>query len=397
MPEPDPEDRYGRAARRRARAAGRWAGPPWTGERPPWTGERPPWWPENEPWPPQGGPPWARRRRTHAWPGSAWWAGFGCLFALAFLVLAISVVGLVVFVLGELDWVARLLGILAILGLLALTVRSIRGTGVVLDDLLDATRRVEAGDYSARVDVPRRGPRALRELVRGFDTMTERLERDEAQRRSLLADVGHELRTPLAVLQGNLEAIVDGVHPADEAHLGALVEETRVLTRLIEDLRTIALSEAGTLALHPEPTDVGIVAADVATSFRATATTAGVDLRLDLADDLPLLDADPVRLREVLANLVSNALRATPPGGVVTLAARVVPAQLELTVADTGPGIAPDLLPRVFDRFAKGAGSGGSGLGLAIAKALVEAHGGTLGAASDRGRGTTMTVRLPLE
>jgi signal transduction histidine kinase len=232
--------------------------------------------------------------------------------------------------------------------------------------------------------------------------MVERLEADERQRRSLLADVSHELRTPLAVLQGNLEAIVDGVHPADEAHLGALVEETRVLARLIEDLRTVALSEAGTLALHREPVDVGVVAADVATSFRADASAAGIELVVDVPEELRLLDADPVRLREVLANLLANALRHTPAGGSIRLAARVPSGDqgLEIIVSDTGRGIPPDLLPHVFDRFAKSAESHGSGLGLAIAKALVEAHGGTISAMSppgDGATGTAMTIRLPLD
>jgi two-component system sensor histidine kinase BaeS len=226
--------------------------------------------------------------------------------------------------------------------------------------------------------------------------MVERLENDERQRRSLLADVSHELRTPLAVVRGNIEAILDGVHPADEVHLGAVLEETKVIERLLEDLRTVALSEGGTLALHREPVDVAVVAADVVTSFRVAATAAGVAIVLGAPDDLPLLDADPVRLREILANLVDNALRHTPGGGQVGIDLRAADGEVRIAIADTGAGIAAELLPHVFDRFAKGPDSRGSGLGLAIAKGLVEAHGGTIAVTSALGRGTTMTVSLPV-
>ena len=163
--------------------------------------------------------------------------------------------------------------------------------------------------------------RPIQELARGFDTMAARLEADEEQRRTLLADVSHELRTPLAVITGNLEAILDGVYPPDEAHLTPILEETRVLERLIDDLRTLTLSEAGTLALHPEPTDPDVLVGDVVRSFTPAATRAGVRLAADVPDDLPILDIDPVRIREVLSNLVANALRHTPDGGSVTLGA----------------------------------------------------------------------------
>ena len=153
--------------------------------------------------------------------------------------------------------------------------------------------------------------------------MAARLETDERQRRNLLAEVSHELRTPLTIVQGNLEAIVDGVYPADPAHLEVVLDETRVLGRLIDDLRTLALSEAGTLALHPEPTDPDILVADVVRSFEPVAAAARVELAAAIDGDLPILDLDPVRIREVLANLVANAIRHTPPGGRVTLAGSV--------------------------------------------------------------------------
>jgi signal transduction histidine kinase len=229
--------------------------------------------------------------------------------------------------------------------------------------------------------------------------MAERLAIDEAQRRDLLADVSHELRTPLAVIQGNVEAMLDGVHAADALHLAGVLEETRVLTRLVEDLRTISLAEAGTLALHREPTDVDALIAEATNSFRSQAAGAGVALELDAPDDLPLADVDPVRIREVVSNLVSNALRHTPAGGTVRLTARVDDGgrRLSVDVADTGTGIDPELLAHVFDRFAKGSGSRGSGLGLAIAKDLIEAHGGSISAESAPGAGTTIRFSLPLE
>jgi signal transduction histidine kinase len=233
--------------------------------------------------------------------------------------------------------------------------------------------------------------------VNGFDTMAARLETDERQRRTLLAEVSHELRTPLAVVQGNLEAIIDGVYPPDPAHLEVILDETRVLGRLIDDLRTIALSEAGTLALHPEPTDPDVLIGDVVRSFEPAAAAAGVELTAAIDGDLPIIDIDPVRIREVLANLVANALRHTPSGGRVTVAGAVEGGRwVRLDVVDTGPGIDPVLLPHVFDRFVKGDESRGSGLGLAIARQLVLAHGGEIAAESPPGTGTTIRVRLPL-
>jgi two-component system sensor histidine kinase BaeS len=255
---------------------------------------------------------------------------------------------------------------------------------------------VEAGDYTARVPEPVTGPRPVRDLVRAFDTMAARLEADEQQRRSLLADVTHELRTPLAVVQGNVEAIIDGVHPADEAHLTAILDETRVLTRLVEDLRTLALSEGGSLSLHREPTDLAILATDVAAAFESAAESAGLRIQVDVQDSVPLLDIDPIRIREVLSNLVGNAIRHTPPGGTVGITGRIAGEVVELVVTDTGTGIEPELLDHVFERFSRSATTGGSGLGLAIARGLVELHGGTIAAANAAGGGTRITVRLPI-
>ena len=334
------------------------------------------------------GPPWGARR------------GFGCLFGLLFLVIAGSLVSGSAFVLSQLGPLPALTALGFVVVLLAWMGRTLFVTARTLDDLVEATRRVGAGDYTVRVGTTARstgGFRVVDQLNRGFDTMTERLETDERQRRTLLADISHELRTPLTVVEGNLEAILDGVYPPDPDHLGVILDETRVLGRLIDDLRTLALSEAGTLALHPEPTDPEILVSEVARSFEPAAATAGVDLVADLEADLPILEIDPVRIREVLANLIGNALRHTPAGGRILVVGVLEPAGwVRIEVADTGSGIDPDLLPHAFDRFVKSDGSRGSGLGLAIARQLVTAHGGEIGADSTVGAGTTIRVRLPV-
>lgn len=339
---------------------------------------------------------------------------FGCLVVLLSL-LIVSVGVLVLWLLttllglggreGEFATLARGAGLVVlVVGVVAvaIAIRLVRSIAPPLGDLVDAAGRVEAGDYAVRVPEVNRGPGELRGLGRAFNTMTARLEADEAQRRRLLADVSHELRTPLAVVKGNLEALIDGVYPADEAHLSPILEETRVIERLIGDLRTLSLAEAGTLALHPESTDVGVLIADVIDGFRPRVEEHGVEFRVDASNDLPLVELDPIRIREVVSNLVDNALRYAAVGGSISLAACELPGSahaastLEIVVTDDGPGIAPELLPTVFDRFAKTAESRGSGLGLAIARAIVEAHGGTISASSAPGSGTTMRVLLPL-
>jgi two-component system sensor histidine kinase BaeS len=365
---------------------------------PGWSRERPDWWPDEEPWPPSGPrPPWAGRRSRHG-------RGFGCLFGLIVLVGFAGLFSLVtsaILAAGSLGHIARILGVVILVtGGLALTAagRTFRRAGRSLDDLVDAARRVEEGDYTTRVAEPitRRGP--LKELVRGFNSMAGRLEADAEQRRRLLADVSHELRTPLAVIQGNIEAILDGVHEADDAHLGAILDETHVLARLVDDLRTVALSEGGNLPLHREPTDLSILAAESVASFQQAAETAGVRLEVQVADDVPLLDIDPVRVREILSNLVANALRHTPRGGSIGVVATITAGgeSVEVVVRDTGTGIDPTLLPHVFDRFAKAADSRGSGLGLAIARGLVEVHGGSIEVESSAATGTIFRLRLPV-
>jgi len=290
--------------------------------------------------------------------------------------------------------VARGVALLFVLYGIALAARSLRRIARPVGDLIEAVGRVADGDLSTRV--AERGPREARRLARAFNTMTTRLEAGEEQRRRLLADVSHELRTPLSVVQGNLEALVDGVHPADEAHLVAILDETKVLSRLVEDLRTLSLAESGALALHREAIDVGALVRETVDSFASRALPAGVSLEAQVPSGPLQVDADPVRGREILSNLIANALRYTPRGGQVTVTARAEGARVAIDVRDTGAGIAPERIARIFDRFYKSPESRGAGLGLAIAKQLVEAHGGEISATSVVGEGTVVHFTLPV-
>jgi two-component system OmpR family sensor kinase/two-component system sensor histidine kinase BaeS len=291
--------------------------------------------------------------------------------------------------------VARGVALLLILYAFTVAARSFRRLAAPVGDVIEAVGRVADGDLSTRVD--ERGPREARALARAFNAMTSQLEAGEEQRRRLLADVSHELRTPLSVVQGNLEALVDGVHPADEAHLLTILDETKILSRLVEDLRTLSLAESGALALHREATDVGVLVRETVDSFASQAEPAGVLIDAQVPSGLPQVDADPVRTREILANLIANAIRYTPRGGRVTVEARAGELSVAIDVRDTGPGIAPDRVDRIFDRFYKSAESRGAGLGLAIAKQLVEAHGGEITATSVLGKGTDIRFTLPSE
>ncbi len=346
---------------------------------------------------------WGGRGRRRHRPGP-FARGFGCLAGLVFLVVASSLILGASSLLGRLGPIPGVIAILAVVAALVGIGRQLQRAGGSLDRIVAATERVRDGDYSVRLgwtpadsNLP-----AVRDLASGFDTMVERLERDEERRQALLNDVSHELRTPLTVITGSLEAMLDGVHPTDAAHLAPILEETRVMARLIDDLRTLARSEAGTLALHVEPTDLDVLVGEVVRSFAGAGSAAEVTVRADVPGDLPIVEVDPLRIREVLSNLVSNAVRHTPVGGSVVISAIAEPSagassptRLTIRVSDTGAGIDPAVLPHVFDRFVKGADSGGSGLGLAIARYLVEAHGGTLGVEATGTAGTTFRATLP--
>jgi signal transduction histidine kinase len=357
--------------------------------------QRPSWWPENEPWPPQRG-----RSRHHRFPRR-----FGCFFAFAmlslcgFLFIAPILFG---FLLGQVDLSHLSARVPYIVGLAVFILAVVFAVGyglrrifTPLDNLLNAADRVAEGDYSVHVE--ERGPREVRSLARAFNNMAARLLVADEQRRNLLADVTHELHTPLTVIQGNLEGMLDGVYPSDEANLHSLLDETVMLSRLVEDLRTLALAESGALKLKNEPTDLRMLIRDSVAAFQAQADSAGVALTVEAGEDLPWLELDPGRIRQVLNNLLANALRYTPSGGVVSIHYTQDDRQALIEVRDTGPGIPPDELGHIFERFYKSTDSGGMGLGLAIAKHLVEAHGGTLTARSTPGQGTSMLISLLLE
>jgi len=274
--------------------------------------------------------------------------------------------------------------------------RAVRRMAAPIGDVMEAADRLAAGDHAVRVEP--RGPREVRALARAFNAMAERLQANEEQRRNLLADVAHELRTPLSVIRGNAEGLMDGLYAPDADHLAPIVEETDVMARLLDDLSLLSTAEAGTLSLYREVVSPADVVSDAIVAFRAAADDAGVRLEGHATEGLPEIAADPVRIREVLGNLIANALQHTPAGGAVTVQAGIADGRqaVEFRVDDTGSGIATEELPFVFERFRKSADSGGAGLGLAISKRLVEAHGGRIGAESEPGRGTTMRFSLPV-
>ncbi|HVD12856.1 MAG TPA: HAMP domain-containing sensor histidine kinase [Actinomycetota bacterium] len=353
----------------------------------------PPWWPEGEPFP----PPW-----QGGWGGRRFPRRVGIMFAL-FVILTFFVGGFVIRLLtggfqpgergGGPPAVPVAIVILGIVVVALLVGRLVRRMAAPIGDVMEAAGRVAGGDYGARVRA--RGPVEVRRLAQSFNQMAGRLEANEQQRRTLLADVTHELRTPLSVIRGTVEGMLDGLYPADSSHLGPVLEETAVMARLLDDLQTLSTAEAGMLRLHREPVEPATLAQDAVAAFAARAATAGVTLDWHAAAGVPELDVDPVRVGEVLANLLANALRHTPAGGSVEVSVEPAGGGARFTVSDTGRGIDPSDLPHVFDRFVKSADSGGVGLGLAIAKSLVEAHGGSITAESRPGGGTTMRFVLP--
>lgn len=261
--------------------------------------------------------------------------------------------------------------------------------------LIRASERMTAGDVGARVDA--RGNDEVGRLGRAFNAMASRREQLEEQRTAMVSDVAHELRTPISNIRGWLEAAQDGVAQPDPAFVDSLLEEATLLSHLVSDLADLSAAEAGELRLHPEPVNVEVLLEQVAVAHQPAADAAGVTLAVDAAGTLV---ADPVRIRQAVGNLVTNAVRHSPRGGVVTRRADRVANGTAIVVGDEGEGIAPEHLEHVFDRFwradpSRTRRSGGSGLGLAIVRRLAEAHGGRVAAESELGRGATFTVWLP--
>jgi two-component system OmpR family sensor kinase/two-component system sensor histidine kinase BaeS len=272
--------------------------------------------------------------------------------------------------------------------------------GRPLEQLFKTINAVEAGDLSARV--PENNSDMFSDLIKRFNKMVNELERAEQQRRNLTADIAHELRTPLHIIQGNLEGILDGVYQPTPEHLNATLDETQLLTRLVNDLQTLSLAETGQLPLHPSRFLLADLIHDLTSSFSSQAASQSVDLKTTIANPEQELTADYDRLNQVLSNLISNALRHTPAGGTISIetgSGSSAERNVRIAVNDSGSGIPPEDLPFIFDRFWRGDKSRSerthSGLGLAIARQLIHAHNGTIDVQSEPGKGTTFTIELP--
>lgn len=296
--------------------------------------------------------------------------------------------------LRSIQWAALVAGAAALFASALLAVLLVAQLSRPLGRLIEATARIAKGDLAHRVVLRTRDE--IGRLGQAFNEMAEALENSERARQNLLADVAHELRTPLAVVRGNLEGMLDGVFPLTPEGLAPVYDQTLQLGRLVEDLRTLTLAEAGHLELVREPVDIGELARGVAEGLRPTATEDGVAIEVHAEPGLQA-NGDPRRIRQVLANLLDNALRYSPRGGTITVTVARVGYEAHVSVRDQGPGVSPEDLPHVFERFYQGdkSRSGeGTGLGLAIARELVHAGGGRIWVENDRG--AVFTFSLPL-
>jgi len=270
-------------------------------------------------------------------------------------------------------------------------------------ELTQAAETLAKGDLSQRVPV--RGQDELSRLAMTFNHMADSLQQAEEMRRAMTADIAHELRNPLAVQRANLEALQDGVYPLTPEHLQPVLEQNLLLSRLVDDLRTLALAESGQLQLELTPTNLPELVQRVVERIEPQAAAHQVSVLLTNHEDsqrvLPMLNFDPMRVEQILNNLLSNALRYTPPGGQITLQLSRDEHQASLTIHDSGPGIPEEALPHIFERFyrvdrSRSRSEGGSGLGLAIARELAEAQHGTLTASNHPQGGAVFTLSLPL-
>ena len=309
---------------------------------------------------------------------------FGFLFFLLFLSAIVG--GLIAWVLAPGRGWFLLVGFLVIVAIALVMRRAFRRSWAPVSDLIDATTRLGEGDTGVRMSSATRGPWAA--VTSSFNAMAKRLEDEDEQRRRLLADLGHELRTPLTVIRGEIEAVIDGVHQPES--LENVVDEIELMDRLLEDLRTLAITEAGQLELQTEPTDLGQLVSETVSSFTTVMAHQAVVASVAI-DGSGVSRVDPHRIHQVIANLVNNALAQMPSGGLLVV--NVI--GTTITVADTGAGVPPDDLDAIFDRFSKASDSAGSGLGLSIARDLVVAHGGTIAAANRGEGGAVFTVTLP--
>ncbi|MFC2003072.1 sensor histidine kinase [Chloroflexota bacterium] len=260
-------------------------------------------------------------------------------------------------------------------------------------------RRLGQGDFSQRIQVRDKGE--LGELARAFNSMAGDLERSEKLRRNMVADVAHELRTPLSNIQGFIEAVGDGVLLPDAATIRSLYEETTLLARLVDDLQELTLAESGELKLFIQAEDISELIHQTVAAVRLQAAAKGVSVSIDLPDKLPPVSIDPHRISQVLRNLLDNAVAHTAQGDIITVTARQQDNWVKVSVVDTGEGIPAEELPNIFERFyrvdkSRARATGGSGLGLTIAKRLVDAHGGRIEVQSEPGKGSWFEFTIPL-
>ena len=317
--------------------------------------------------------------------------GFALFLFLLGPVFGVVMASLFGFFHGPRRWVVGGVAVLVLVGLAVFARNRFGRTWRPVGALIDATRRLGDGETGVRIPITEPGPLAA--VSGSFNRMAARLEEEDERRRRLLADLGHEMRTPLTVIRGEIEAVIDGVH--DPEDLGKVVNEVELMERLLEDLRVLTLAEAGRLDLHREPTDVHGLIGDVLTSFATTIEARRVTPRLTIGAGIGEIEVDPRRIRQVLSNLISNALEQMHDGGELIISARREGGAIVIEVADTGLGIPSDRLEQVFERFVKSGDSAGTGLGLSIARDLVEAHSGTITAANRPRGGAVFTVRLP--
>jgi signal transduction histidine kinase len=269
---------------------------------------------------------------------------------------------------------------------------TMRRTWRPLGQLIEATVRVGDGESGVRIEGQVPGP--IRPVVGSFNRMAERLDEEDERRRRFLSDVGHELKTPLTVLRGEIEALVDGVRPADRDHLVSLLDDVDTVERLVEDLRTLTLVDAGQLILHKEEVDVGRLVKDSLDSAASLLSAHDVDVAVHMRDD-SIATVDPTRIRQIIWNLVTNAVRAMPDGGTLSASLEGRSDDLRIEFADTGRGIDPENIESIFERFVRSGDSTGSGLGLTIVRDLVIAHEGTITAENRPGGGAVFVLELP--
>lgn len=304
----------------------------------------------------------------------------------------------------EQDFLTQLQSTLLVAGLLAgtlgvvLSIALSRTLTAPLANLANAAHRFAARDWNQRVPV--QGAQEIAEVATAFNAMADDLQKQEALRRSLIADIAHELRTPLAVMQGNLRAMLDEVYPLDRSEIATLYDESRLLGHLVDDLRELALADAGQLPLNLGTVNLREILQNASTNFSIAADAQNVRVELSGSEQLPGVRADSARVAQVLRNLLANALRHTPEGGTITLGAEPRGKLVRVFVRDTGEGIAPEDVPHIFERFyradkSRTRATGGSGLGLAIAKAWVEAMNGTIGVKSEPDKGSEFWFLLP--